>query len=228
MSKPLGKNDPVLGKKVHEHLKSLGIETPITDLVLVDEKERISKITDLMDQVLDTIGLDRQDDSLIETPKRIAKMYVQELFYGLDYEHFPKCTVVDNKMSYDEVVIEKVTIKSTCEHHFLPFGTAFNDDLSCYVAYIPKKKVLGLSKLSRIADFFARRPQIQERLSNQIAETIKFIAQTDDVAVVMRSQHTCVSWRGSEDDDGGTITSSLHGGFKTDPTLRNEFMSLIR
>ncbi|WEM34302.1 GTP cyclohydrolase 1 [Xanthomonas phage X1] len=222
------KTNPELGQRVHKHLVSLGIETPITELVNVPSKEKIAKIEEFQRQSLLTLGLDLTDDSLIETPKRIAKMYVEELFYGLDYNNFPKCTEVDNKIEYDEMVIERCSVKSVCEHHLVYFGTAHRPDLSCWVSYMPGEKVLGLSKLSRIVDFFSRRPQIQERLTVQIAETIKFITGTEDVAVVMKGQHFCVLTRGVEDSDGVTITSSLSGSFRTDPTLRSEMMSLIK
>lgn len=222
------KTDAALGKRVHEHLAKLGIETPITELVNAPEKEKIEKITKLQEESLKVLGLDLTDDSLIDTPTRIAKMYVQELFYGLDYANFPKCTAVDNKLKYDEMVIERCSVKSVCEHHLVYFGTAHRPDLSCWVAYMPGETVLGLSKLSRIVDFFSRRPQIQERLTNQIAETIKLITGTEDVAVVMKGQHFCVLTRGVEDSDGVTITSNLSGSFRTDPTLRSEMMSLIK
>lgn len=223
----MSKSDPTLGQRVHQHLVTLGLETPMTSAVEEPPRDKIEKIESLMASVMDTLGLDRSDDSLTETPKRIAKMYVQELFYGLDYNNFPKCTAVDNKITYDELVVERCSVKSVCEHHFVYFGTSHRPDLSCWVAYIPKDKVLGLSKLSRIVDFFSRRPQIQERLTAQIAETIKFITESDDVAVVMKGQHFCVLTRGVEDSDGVTVTSSLHGGFRTNPTLRSEMMSYL-
>ena len=222
------KTDAALGQRVHAHLTKLGIETPITELVNTPSKEKIAQITEYQRKTMEVLGLDLTDDSLIDTPKRIAKMYVEELFYGLDYNNFPKCTEVDNKIAYDEMVIERCTVKSVCEHHFVYFGTAHRPDLSCWVSYMPGEKVLGLSKLSRIVDFFSRRPQIQERLTVQIAETIKLITGTEDVAVVMKGQHFCVLTRGVEDSDGVTVTSSLSGSFRTDPSLRSEMMSLIK
>lgn len=222
------KCDPVLGQRVHDHLVNVGIETPITELVNVPDAEKIRKITALQAESLKVLGLDLTDDSLVDTPKRIAKMYVEELFYGLSYKNFPKCTEVDNKIDYDEMVIERCTVKSVCEHHLVYFGTSHRPDLSCWVAYMPGDKVLGLSKLSRIVDFFSRRPQIQERLTVQIAETIMLITGTENVAVVMKGQHFCVLTRGIEDSDGVTITSSLNGDFRKDPNLRSEMMSLIR
>lgn len=222
------KTNPELGQQVHAHLISLGLETPMTSKILEPDDEKIERITELMAETMDVLGLDRTDDSLADTPARIAKMYVKELFYGLNYDNFPKCTAVDNKIKYDELVVERCGVKSLCEHHFVYFGTAHRPDLSCWVAYIPNEKVLGLSKLSRIVDFFSRRPQIQERLTAQIAETIKFITESPNVAVVMKGQHFCVLTRGVEDADGVTVTSSLHGSFRTEDKLRNEMMSLIR
>ena len=223
------KSDPILGLKVHEYLVSLGLETPITRKVQsIPNKEKIEKIAELQRQTMEILGLDLRDDSLIDTPNRIAKMYVNELFWGLDYNNFPKCTDVENKIKYDEVVIERCSVKSVCEHHFVYFGTAHRPDLSCWIGYIPGEKVIGLSKLSRIVEFFSRRPQIQERLTEQISAAIKFITKSDDVAVVMKGQHFCVLTRGVEDSDGLTITSSLSGRFREESELRSEFMSLIR
>lgn len=221
------KNDPVLGLKVHDHLVSLGIETPMTNK-REDSNENVASFTRSFGDILSNLSLDLTDDSLHDTPTRVGKMYANELFWGLDYANFPKCTAVENKANYNEVVVERVTIKTTCEHHLVYFGTAHRDDLACWVGYIPNKKVLGLSKLSRIAQFFSRRPQIQERLTNQIAETVKFIAETEDVAVIMKCQHFCVLLRGIEDSDGVTITSNLSGKFRQEADLRNEVMSLIR
>ena len=137
-----------------------------------------------MAEVMKILGLDLSDDSLVETPRRIAKMYVQELFAGLKTDTFPKATTVENKMQYGDLIIEKCTVKSVCEHHFVYFGTAHNtQELGCWIAYIPKQKVLGLSKLNRITNYFARRPQIQERLTGQIAHALRYILDTEDVAV---------------------------------------------
>lgn len=220
--------DYELGKKVHEHLKARGVETPvILDTLTAKDTKKIAAIEKNMKNIMEVLGLDLSDDSLIETPKRVAKMYVNELFKGLNYENFPKCTVVENKMKYDEMVVERCTIKSVCEHHLVYFGTAHNSDrLGCYVAYMPKDKVLGLSKINRIVDFFSRRPQIQERLTEQVAETLKFILQTDDVAVMIRSQHFCVLTRGVEDADSYCITSFVSGRFKEEPGIKAEFMSI--
>ena len=214
------KTDPYLGQKVHEYLVSVGVETPVTKNGL-SSKEKIDKIEGNFNQILDTLGLDRRDDSLLDTPKRIAKMYVNEIFWGLDYEAFPKATVVENKMKYNEMVIVKnISVQSNCEHHFVVI-----DGLAC-VAYVPKEKVLGLSKINRIVEYFAKRPQIQERLTEQVYHALSFILETEDVAVMIDAQHYCVKSRGVEDTGSSTITSRLGGGFKSDHKARAEFLSL--
>ena len=204
------KTDPHLGKKVHEYLVSVGVETPVTKNGL-SSKEKIDKIEDNFNQILDTLGLDRRDDSLLDTPKRIAKMYVNEIFWGLDYEAFPKATVVENKMKYNEMVIVKnISVQSNCEHHFVVI-----DGLAC-VAYVPKEKVLGLSKINRIVEYFAKRPQIQERLTEQVYHALSFILETENIAVMIDGDHYCVKSRGVEDTGSSTITSRLGGAFKSD------------
>jgi GTP cyclohydrolase I len=224
----MSKTDKELGQRVQAHLTQKGIETPsIADKLNATDKSKIAKIEKSMRTIMETLGLDLNDDSLAETPSRVAKMYVQEIFKGLNYENFPKCTAVDNKMKYNEMVVERCTIKSVCEHHFVYFGTAHNSEkLGCYVAYMPKHRVLGLSKINRIVEFFSRRPQIQERLTEQIAETLKCILETDDVAVMIRSQHFCVLTRGVEDADSMCITSFVDGAFRNEPHLKAEFMSI--
>ena len=216
------KTDPELGKQVHEHLVKMGVETPIKKRNL-DRKEQIDIIEGNFAEIMRALGLDLSDDSLIETPKRVAKMYVNEIFWGLDYEAFPKCTTVENKMHYNEMVVERnVNVQSNCEHHFVVI-----DGLAT-VAYVPKKKVLGLSKINRIVEYFAKRPQIQERLTEQIFHTLCFILETEDVAVMIDAQHYCVKSRGVEDTGSSTVTSRLGGGFKTDPAARQEFYNIAR
>jgi GTP cyclohydrolase I len=216
------KTDPVLGKKVHEHLVSVGVETPVIDNGL-SSTEKIDKIQDNFNQILDTLGLDRRDDSITDTPKRIAKMYVNEIFWGLNYEAFPKATVVENKMKYNEMVVVKdISVQSNCEHHLVVI-----DGLAA-VAYVPHKKVLGLSKINRIVEYFAKRPQIQERLTEQIYHALSFILETEDVAVMIDAQHYCVKSRGVEDTGSSTVTSRLGGGFKSDHKARAEFLALAR
>lgn len=223
----MSKVDSSLGSLVKSHLVSRGVETPLTVEIENDAQVKRDRITYHMEEVLKTLGLDLSDDSLSDTPSRIAKMYVDELFYGLDYKNFPKCTTVENKMNYDEMVVERCSVKSVCEHHFVYFGTAHNTDkLGCYVAYMPKDKVLGLSKINRIVDFFSRRPQIQERLILQIAYALQYILGTEDVAVVMKGQHFCVLTRGVQDADSNTSTSFMGGAFRTNTALKAELMSL--
>ena len=225
MSHPEHKSNSALGLKVHEHLLSKGLETPMTELVAAHRNDKISVITDHFKTILQSLGLDLTDDSLVETPSRIAKMYVDEIFWGLDYSKFPKCTAIDNKMEYNgSFVLERnINVQSNCEHHFVII------DGFATVAYIPDKKVLGLSKLNRIVEFFAKRPQVQERLSEQIAETISFIAETPDVAVFIEAQHFCVKSRGIQDTGSTTITLSTRGKFAEPVSeIRREFLALCR
>jgi GTP cyclohydrolase I len=222
MSFDKAKTDPVLGKKVHEHLVSVGVETPVVDNGL-SRKEKIDKIESHFDQIVSTLGLDLEDDSLIDTPKRVAKMYVNEIFWGLDYDAFPKATVVQNKMQYNEMVVEKgVSVQSYCEHHFV------NIDGLATVAYVPNQKVLGLSKMNRIVEYFSRRPQIQERLTEQIYHALSFILETENVAVMIDAKHFCVKSRGVEDTQCSTVTSRLGGSFKAHPEVRAEFLALLK
>lgn len=216
------KTDPELGRKVHEHLVKMGVETPLIDngLSRTDKIEIIQKkFTDIME----ALGLDLSDDSLIETPKRVAKMYVTETLWGLDFEAFPKCTTVDNKMNYDEMIVERnINVQSQCEHHFVTI-----DGLAT-VAYVPNKKILGISKINRIVEYFAKRPQIQERLTEQVFFALQYILETEHVAILIDAKHYCVVSRGVEDTGSRTITSKLGGGFKTDPMARNEFLNIAR
>jgi GTP cyclohydrolase I len=217
------KTDPDLGLKVHEHLVKMGVETPTWDTrgANLDRKVKIEIITEQFQKIMTTLGLDLSDDSLMDTPKRVAKMYVNEIFWGLDFEAFPKCTTVDNKMQYNEMVVERnVNVQSNCEHHFVVI-----DGLAT-VAYVPKQKVLGLSKINRIVEYFSKRPQIQERLTEQIFHTLQFILDTEDVAVMIDAQHYCVKSRGVEDTGSSTVTCRLGGGFKTDPAARQEFLQI--
>lgn len=215
------KTDPELGHRVHQHLVSCGVETPTIHNHL-ERKDKIDKIEQAFETIMHTLGLDTNDDSLAETPKRVAKMYVNEIFWGLDYDAFPKCTTVDNKMNYDEMVVERnVNVQSNCEHHFVII------DGVATVAYIPNKKVLGLSKINRIVEYFSKRPQIQERLTEQIYHALQLILETDNIAVVISAQHFCVKSRGVEDTGSSTVTSKLGGVFKTDNNVRTEFMRLV-
>ena len=222
MSYDKTKTDPVLGQKVHEYLVSVGVETPVIDNGL-SRKEKIEKIEGSFDQIVSTLGLDLKDDSLIDTPKRVAKMYVNEIFWGLDYAAFPKVTVVDNKMKYNEMVVEKgISVQSYCEHHLV------NIDGLATVAYVPNNKVLGLSKMNRVVEYFSRRPQIQERLTEQIYHALSFILETENVALTIDAKHFCVKSRGVENTECSTITSRLGGNFKAHPEVRAEFLALLK
>jgi GTP cyclohydrolase I len=216
------KTDPLLGQQVHEHLVKMGVETPTFKLAM-DRKDKIAEIEKSFSYIMQVLGLDLNDDSLMETPNRVAKMYVNEIFWGLDYDAFPKCTTVDNKMKYNEMVVERnVNVQSNCEHHFVVI-----DGLAT-VAYVPKNKVLGLSKINRIVEYFSKRPQIQERLTEQIFHTLQYILDTEDVAVLIDAQHYCVKSRGVEDTGSSTVTVRLGGGFKNHPEVRNEFYQIAR
>jgi GTP cyclohydrolase I len=213
--------DVELGSQISNELKRAGIETPVMlDKLLIT---RSRYIANHFQSIMELLGLDMGDDSLKDTPARIGKMYVNEVFRGLDYGYFPKCTTVINKMHYDEVIIsDGIDVLSMCEHHFVPFiGKA-------YVGYIPDTKVLGLSKFNRVVDFFARRPQVQERLTEQIHLAFRYILDTADVALVIRAQHYCVKLRGVKQTTTTTVTSKVSGRFKEKEALRAEFLSLIR
>lgn len=216
------KTDPELGLKIHEHLVKCGVETPINENNL-SRQDKINSIQASVETILKTLGLDLTDDSLIETPKRVAKMYVNEIFWGLDYESFPKCTTIENKMEYDEMVIETdINVQSNCEHHLIVI-----DGLAT-IAYIPKNTVLGISKLNRVVEYFSKRPQVQERLTEQVYHALQYILGTDDIAVVIKAQHFCVKARGVEDVNSKTITSKLGGVFKDDSSTRLEFLTVTR
>jgi len=218
----MSKTDPELGFKVRQHLIDKGVETPMVETGLSNE-ERRGEIQEHFRSIMSLLGLDLSDDSLHDTPRRVAKMYVDEIFYGLDYFNFPKATVVDNKMKYDEMVIERnASVQSNCEHHFVVISGKAN------VAYLAKDKVLGLSKLNRIVEFFSKRPQIQERLTMQVYHALQFILGTDDIAVVIEAEHYCVKSRGVRDEGSKTVTSKLGGRFLSAPELRAEFMRLIK
>ena len=222
MSFNKNKCDPDLGRRVHEHLMNMGVETPTIENNL-SRTDKIEIIERKFKDIMETLGLDLSDDSLIETPKRVAKMYVGEIFWGLDYEAFPKCTTVDNKMKYNEMVVERnVNVQSNCEHHFVII-----DGLAT-VAYVPNEKVLGLSKINRIVEYFSKRPQIQERLTEQVFHALCYILETENVAVMIDAQHYCVKSRGVEDTGSSTVTCKLGGGFKSDPAARAEFLSIAR
>lgn len=195
--------------------------TPMIDNGLSAQQKK-DKITALFTEIMETLGLDLKDDSLSETPYRVAKMYVDEVFYGLSTSSFPKITIVENKFDYDHAVIEvNIVTNSHCEHHFVPIIG------KTHIAYIPNKKVLGLSKLNRIVDYFAKRPQIQERLTLQIHQALVEILETQNVAIVVDAMHACVKTRGIKDVTSMTRTSKLSGVFIQDSSHRAEFMNAI-
>lgn len=204
---------------VRSALIDQGLETPMVDNNLSrDEKYQI--ISAAFTNITGALGLDLSDDSLSETPHRIAKMYVDEVFSGLDYSNFPKISVIENKMQVEEMVrVDNIDLTSTCEHHFVTIdGTA-------RVAYIPNKKVIGLSKINRIVRFFAQRPQVQERLTQQVLVALQTLLGTQDVAVMINAVHYCVKSRGVMDSSSATRTTSLGGCFKADKQARAEFFS---
>ena len=220
MSHPEHKCDPVLGEQVHANLLKLGIETPVLSGHLIKNNPTLAveAISTNITAIMSILGLDLKDDSLCDTPNRVAKMYVNEIFWGLNYNKFPKCTAVENKMKYNgSYVLERgISVLSTCEHHFQNIvGTA------C-VAYVPNKHVLGLSKLNRIVEFFSKRPQVQERLTQQIMETIKYVAKTEDVAVYIKAQHFCVKARGIQDGNCDTITFAGSGVFGDNVNVKSD------
>jgi GTP cyclohydrolase I len=205
-------------EKVREALLARGLETPMTSSEMTND-QKYTRIKGLLTEVVSTLGLDLTDDSLAETPHRIAKMYVHEIFSGLDYNNFPKISVIDNKMSVDEMVkVSDIDLTSTCEHHFITI------DGSAQVAYIPESKILGLSKINRIVRFFAQRPQVQERLTQQILVAIQTLVETENVAVTIKATHYCVKSRGVMDANSETSTTALGGIFKTNPQTRAEFL----
>ena len=203
---------------VRKALIEKGLETPMSGLKL-SRDEKYSRIKDAMTQVATALGLDLNDDSLEETPHRIAKMYVDEIFAGLNYEEFPKISLIQNKMNTEEMVkVKAIKVISTCEHHFVTIDGLAN------VAYLPGKKIIGLSKINRIVSFFARRPQVQERLTQQVLVALQTLLETENVAVFMDATHYCVKARGIMDASSRTETSALGGLFMSDRNLCDNFL----
>ena len=199
------------------------IETPIIDNAFdLTDEEKISEIEYHFTKIMHTLGLDLNDDSLCDTPKRVAKMYVKELFSGLDPKNKPEISLFENKYHYKEMLVEKnITVYSNCEHHFVPIiGRA-------HIAYIPNEKVIGLSKLNRIVQYYASRPQVQERLTVQIANELKEILEHDDVAVYIEADHLCVASRGIKDSNSETVTSVFSGQFEN-KDVKNAFLLSIQ
>ena len=204
--------------QVRDALIQCGLETPMIPNKFSPE-ERKEKIEHHMREILLLMSLDLNDDSLSDSPKRIAKMYVDEIFSGLDYTNFPKITIIENKMNFDEMVkVNNISLISTCEHHLVTI-----DGLAT-VAYLPKKNIIGLSKINRIVRFFAQRPQVQERLTQQVLVALQTLLKTKDVAVKMDAVHYCVKSRGVMDSTSSTTTTSLGGTFKSNPAIRSQFL----
>ena len=203
---------------VRSALMDRGLETPLIQNGL-SRDEKYQRICAAFTEITRTLGLDLTDDSLCETPHRIAKMYVDEIFSGLDYGQFPKIAVIENKMQVEEMVlIDEIDLVSTCEHHFVTI------DGSARVAYIPKDKIIGLSKINRIVRFFSQRPQVQERLTQQVLVALQALLETDDVAVTINAVHYCVKSRGVMDTNSKTRTTALGGAFKDNASTRAEFL----
>lgn len=205
-----------------DHL-SFAETTPLRrDAFLLNDNEKIEKIACHFTSIMNILGLDLNDDSLKGTPNRVAKMYVKEVFSGLNPMSKPAVTLFENKYQYKGMLIEKdITLYSYCEHHFVPIIG------KVHVAYFPNGKVIGLSKINRLVNYYAKRPQVQERLTNQIAEGFKEILQTDDIAVMIDAEHLCVASRGIKDTGSSTITNYFSGKFLED-IYRNEFISLVK
>jgi GTP cyclohydrolase I len=206
----------------NDHVGS-STDTPMRhDAFELSDIEKISRIKEDIKNIMHTLGLDLSDDSLKGTPTRVAKMFVQEIFAGLHPERKPKASTFENKYKYGEMLVEKnITLYSTCEHHLLPIvGKA-------HIAYISNGTVVGLSKMNRIVDYFAKRPQVQERLTMQVVKELQQILKTEDVACVIDAKHLCVNSRGIRDIDSSTVTSEFGGKFK-DPEVRRDFLDYIK
>ena len=219
-----------LSEEILKEIEELGdahimtsIATPLRDDAFkLSNEEKIARIQEYFEKIMHTLGLDLTDDSLKGTPKRVAKLFVNELFKGLSPEAKPSMSTFDNKYNYKQMLVEKnITVYSNCEHHFLPIVG------KCHLAYIPNEKVIGLSKMNRIVDYYARRPQVQERLAIQILHDMKEALNTEDVAVYIDAEHMCVSSRGVSDQSSSTVTVEYSGKFEEENT-RNEFLAYIK
>jgi len=209
-------------KDIDELLLSSNLNTPLRhDAFLMSDDEKVELITEKFSEIMQILGLDLNDDSLKDTPKRVAKMYVKEIFEGLNPRKAPKLSLFENKYGYQQILLEKnIHFTSTCEHHFLPIvGKA-------HIAYIPNDKVVGLSKLNRIVKYLAKRPQVQERLTLQIAEYLQNALNTEHVAVILDAEHYCIISRGIEDINSTTVTSEFRGKFQ-EYELQNKLFQMI-
>lgn len=216
---------PALVSPASKEVRKLLAQVLPTPMVMNShtDDEKIELIREKFVEIMEILGLDLTDDSLADTPRRVAKMYVKELFSGLNEANFPKMTVLENKMKYDQmIVVQNIEVLSCCEHHFQTIEGAAT------VAYIPNRKVLGLSKLNRVVDFFSRRPQVQERLTKQIADCLQEVLKTEHVAVHINAKHYCVIARGIQDANSSTVTSDLRGHFKSKEETRKEFLMHCR
>jgi len=219
---PLNNNNNSGHDLIGDNHVATSLETPMReDAFLLSDEQKMLLIEDKFRDIMNVLGLDLNDDSLNGTPHRVAKMFVKEIFSGLNPENKPKISVFENKFKYGEMLVEKnVNLNSTCEHHFLPIvGKA-------HVAYVSSGQVIGLSKINRVVDYFSRRPQVQERLTVQIANELKRILKTEDVAVIIDAKHLCVSSRGIQDEGSSTITAEYGGIFK-DPLRKEEFLKYL-
>lgn len=218
-----GDSDKTIIEEIGEGPVSFSPETPLrSNGFLMNDDEKIKMIANHFKGIMHILGLDLNDDSLKGTPQRVAKMYVKEIFSGLNSENKPGVTLFENNYQYNGMLIEKdITLYSYCEHHFVPIIG------KVHVAYFSNGKVIGLSKINRLVNYYAKRPQIQERLTNQIAKGLKEILNTEDVAVVIDAAHLCVASRGIKDTNSATITTHFSGKFLKEDT-KNEFLFLIR
>lgn len=198
------------------------IETPIrSDAFEIDDELKIELIQKKFGEIMEILGLDLSDDSLKDTPKRVAKMYVKEIFSGLNPKNKPAVTLFENKYKFNQMLVERnIAVYSYCEHHFVPIiGKA-------HIAYFSSGKVVGLSKINRMVQYYSKRPQVQERLTVQIANELKEMLKTEDIAVIIDADHLCVASRGVQDVSSSTVTSSYHGKF-LDPNVRDEFLKYV-
>jgi len=223
LSNTMVNNNSVHHEEIGDMHVGTSLETPLRpDAFELDDDLKVELIEKHFREIMLILGLDLDDDSLSGTPHRVAKMYVKEIFSGLNPNNEPSVKLFDNKYQYNEMLVEKgIPFYSNCEHHFVPIiGKA-------HVAYISNGKVVGLSKINRIVHYYARRPQVQERMTMQIAQHLKRVLDTEDVAVVIEAEHMCVGMRGIEDQGVVTLTSEYGGAFKHDQTKRDEFLRLV-
>jgi GTP cyclohydrolase I len=210
-----------IDNKYNDHLRVI-INTPVTtNAGTPDDKVKIELIEKHFAEIMNILGMDLSDNSLKGTPHRVARMFVKEIFSGLNPDNKPKIKLFENSFNYNQMLVERnITVNSYCEHHFVPVtGKA-------HIAYISNGSVIGLSKINRIVQYYAKRPQLQERLTEQIAGELKTALNTEDVAVMIEATHMCVTMRGINDENSDTVTASFHGKF-LDKDTRNEFLAYI-